>query len=248
MDVLNGYYDNSWFNADGVVIPNCPIGQKYDAVAGGCVPSSYLPTISAGSPSLINTTAANMGITVLSLGGYETSITFGVCWSTSPTPTTSDNVIYSVGGRGSSTFTIEDLLHNTTYYVRAYATNSTGTVYGVTFTIVTPIDVPKIFSYPAYSVTSSTANVNTFVQNLGGDSSVTYGICWSEKQIPTIYDYKTSDITTKATASIILIQGLNFNTMYYYRSYAINSVGIYYDQEHSFITNDHASCLSSEDE
>ena len=61
----------------------------------------------------------------------------GVCWSTSQEPDLLDN--YSIDGTaiGSFTSAITGLECNTTYYVRAYATNSLGTSYGQQLTFKT---------------------------------------------------------------------------------------------------------------
>lgn len=52
----------------------------------------------------------------------------GVCWSTNQNPTTSGNKTTEVSNTFTST--INDLVANTTYYFRVYATNSIGTTYG----------------------------------------------------------------------------------------------------------------------
>jgi hypothetical protein len=54
----------------------------------------------------------------------------GVCWSTLPNPTVSDNKTNDGGGIGSFTSTLSGLLPNTLYYFRAYGINSIGTAYG----------------------------------------------------------------------------------------------------------------------
>ncbi len=54
----------------------------------------------------------------------------GVCWSVSPNPTVSNSHTTDGSGTGSFTSNITGLTANTTYYVRAYATNSAGTSYG----------------------------------------------------------------------------------------------------------------------
>lgn len=61
----------------------------------------------------------------------------GVCWSTNPNPTINNNrtITYS-GGRFSSSIIAP--LHLTTYYLRAYATNSVGTSYGEVVSFTTP--------------------------------------------------------------------------------------------------------------
>ena len=60
----------------------------------------------------------------------------GICWSTSPNPTTADPSTTESGTTGSFTSDITGLTLGTLYYVRAYATNAVGTSYGtqVSFT------------------------------------------------------------------------------------------------------------------
>jgi hypothetical protein len=48
----------------------------------------------------------------------------GLCWGTSPSPTTANSITTTF------TDTLKNLTPNTTYYVRAYATNAAGTGYG----------------------------------------------------------------------------------------------------------------------
>lgn len=54
----------------------------------------------------------------------------GVCWSTSPNPTINDNKTEDGSGTGSYISNLTNLTENTTYYVRAYATNEKGMSYG----------------------------------------------------------------------------------------------------------------------
>jgi len=54
----------------------------------------------------------------------------GFCWSENTNPSLSDNSFTSGDGTGVFLATLEQLNPNTTYYVRSFATNSNGTVYG----------------------------------------------------------------------------------------------------------------------
>jgi len=92
--------------------------------------------IELSSPSVANeTTNANAEVTyttvkisgkVISDGGSEIS-SKGVCWSKNPNPTINDNKITESDDVFSSV--ISDLMVNTTYYFRIFATNNTGTAY-----------------------------------------------------------------------------------------------------------------------
>ncbi|MBR5832398.1 MAG: hypothetical protein IKY79_07270 [Bacteroidales bacterium] len=87
-----------------------------------------LPTVTTNSVISI-TNSAQCGGNVTSDGG-ATVTQRGVCWSTYQNPTIYDYTTYDGEGTGVFTSYITNLLPGTTYYVRAYATNSEGTAYG----------------------------------------------------------------------------------------------------------------------
>ena len=98
-------------------------------------------------------TTAQGGGEVTSDGG-ATITARGVCWNTTGTPTTTNPKTTEDGTTGSFTSAITGLTCGTSYYVRAYATNSSGTDYGdqVQFTTsACPVD-PK----PAVSTSTVT--------------------------------------------------------------------------------------------
>ncbi|HNQ67276.1 MAG TPA: FISUMP domain-containing protein [Bacteroidales bacterium] len=93
------------------------------------------PRLTTTDASLVTATTAISGGNIQSDGGF--AITFrGVCWSTSQNPTITNSHTSDGSGIGSYTSNITGLSQATTYFVRAYATNSLGTNYGnqVSFT------------------------------------------------------------------------------------------------------------------
>lgn len=87
------------------------------------------PIITTITVTNITTNSATGGGNVTSEGGSLVTER-GVCWSTSQNPTIADNKTSDGTGTGSFTSSITGLSPNTIYYVRAYATNSSGTNYG----------------------------------------------------------------------------------------------------------------------
>jgi uncharacterized protein (TIGR02145 family) len=66
----------------------------------------------------------------------------GVCWSTSANPSVTGQHSSDGSGLGEFTSNVAGLTVNTTYYVRAYATNSAGTAYGETLSFTPGISCP----------------------------------------------------------------------------------------------------------
>ena len=93
------------------------------------------PTVTTTAISNIDKTTATGGGNVSADGGASVTAR-GICWSTSQNPTISGSHTTDGTGTGSFTSSMTGLTANTTYYVRAYATNSAGTAYGeqVSFT------------------------------------------------------------------------------------------------------------------
>jgi uncharacterized protein (TIGR02145 family) len=89
-----------------------------------------LPALTTDAATAVTATTATSGGNVTSDGG-ATVTARGVCWSITQNPTV-DLTTKTVDGSGTGLFSsnLTNLTPNTTYYVRAYATNSAGTVYG----------------------------------------------------------------------------------------------------------------------
>ncbi len=118
----------------------------------------------------------------------------GLCWSTAPNPDITGNHAANGSGLGTYTVDITGLTVNTTYYVRAYATNSYGTAYGLQKTFSTGCnlisDLPYLENFDAWT----TSNPDT---SCTADGSVTFDDCWEN----VVGDDSDWDIWSGATAS-----------------------------------------------
>jgi uncharacterized protein (TIGR02145 family) len=114
--------------------------------ASGCKKSdedSTVPVLTTTVVSSIASTTAVCGGTISSDGGADITAR-GVCWGTSQNPTTANSITTDGSGTGSFTSNLTGLTSGTTYYVRAYATNSAGTGYGNSLSFSTIITVTDL--------------------------------------------------------------------------------------------------------
>jgi hypothetical protein len=197
--------------------------------------SPGLPTITTTNITSITQTTATSGGNITSDGGAIISLR-GVCWSTSPSPTTSNSKTSNGAGTGSYISQLTGLSPSTTYYVRAYATNSVGTAYGNEDTFKTPAPgIPVLSTTAVSSITLISATSGGNIISDGGTGITAKGVCWSTGLTPTISDSKTNDGTGSGNYTSA-ITGLNYSTSYYVRAYATNSIGTGYGDTISFKT------------
>lgn len=110
-----------------------------------------LPQIITTEVSNVTRTTAQSGGEIISDG--ESSVTSrGVCWSTSPSPTISNDKTVDGAGSGAFISEVTGLSPNLDYFIRAYATNANGTSYGTSYSFKTLDEVTDIDGN-AYGVT-----------------------------------------------------------------------------------------------
>ncbi len=192
-----------------------------------------LPTLTTDQATAISGTSATSGGKISTDGGSAITAK-GICWSTNQNPTTADSKTIDGAGKTSFTSQLTGLTKGTTYYARAYATNSIGTAYGAQITFTT-LDIATITTSSITVLTDSSAVAGGVIVSNGGSTITTKGICWSVNATPTINDnvvLNTSNNTTFTSE----IKELDPATVYNVRAFATNSVGTAYGDVVSFKT------------
>ncbi|NLE30200.1 MAG: hypothetical protein GX629_11080, partial [Phycisphaerae bacterium] len=191
------------------------IGFSSEAFAGGGAP---LVTTSAVSNIQALTATGNGNITDLD---GENVTAYGVCWNTTGSPTISDSKTNEGAASATGPFTTEmsGLSANTTYYVRAYATNTSGTGYGDEVSFTTLALLPTVTTTSAVLNGSTEFDAGGTVASEGMSVVTARGVCWNTTGSPTINDSKTTD-GTGTGAFTSSVTGLTKGVTYYYRAYA----------------------------
>ena len=203
----------------------------------GCKKDMYkVPELTTDQMTEITFASAKCQCTIISDGGKLISEQ-GVCWSTHQTPTIADNKCVVDSFQFAKTYQakISNLNYNTTYYVRAYATNSIGIGYGQEVAFTINAGLPIISTISINTITDISALCGGNISNDGGVNITERGVCWSTVHNPTITDNKTNDGINIGSYSSTM-SGLIPNTTYYVRAFATNSVGTSYGNELTYKT------------
>ena len=185
------------YNATITFIPTD--AANYNTVAGNVtITINKLANVTTQDVTDIAITTATGNGNITDLGTPDPSA-YGVCWNTSGTPTISDGVADNgaASSTGAYTVSMTSLSANTTYYVRAYATNTAGTNYGaeVSFTTGT-IPLPII----AFTTSASSGLESISSADLQVELSVASA---SDVNI----DYTVTGIATGSGTDYILANG-----------------------------------------
>ena len=194
--------------------------------------SKGLPVVATLPVSAISYTTAQGGLTLSSTGGTSI-LEKGICWSTTANPTIDNNKVISAMGTNSSNIALNGLTAGTIIYIRAYATNMTGTSYGPQLSFTTLANtLPVVTTTSAvFNYSQSNATCIGNVKSAGSCGKITErGVCWSTKTNPTINDSKYASGATTGQY-YAMMSNLSLNSTYYVRAYATSCAGTAYGNQ-----------------
>lgn len=141
-----------YFNLSDVEIGSTHVGWKTSVLDAPDAPIIYVEgvcdesfTVTTNAITAVTHSSAASGGNIVSANGTNI-LARGVCWSVNQNPTISDAKTFDGIGTGMFSSSITGLLPNTTYFVRAYATNSAGTAYGNQISFTTLANPTRIIN------------------------------------------------------------------------------------------------------
>lgn len=195
-----------------------------------------LPVVETASVTSITGISAISGGNIIDDGGVGIKAR-GVCWDTSPSPTT-EHATKTTDGSGNGVFVslLSGLFQGTVYFIRAYATNHYGSSYGTEMSFSTSGSSPDIMTGSIASLTSSSVEFRGMVNTYGYQSTITfeYGLTDSygeETEVIQAADYD-GDITLVSA----VVTGLEEGTEYHYRVKSVNQEETNYGNDVMFTT------------
>lgn len=208
------------------------IGTAYGADILFSTNSSFPEITTLPITEITSSTASSGGNISSDFGSIVTAR--GVVWSTNPNQTIDENKTYDGAETGSFISNMSGLNSATEYFVRAYATNSEGTGYGMTISFTTLGQIPSCSTQPATNVqrTSATLNGTVDAHSMLTTVSFEYGTTTLYKNIVICTESPLSgNTTTNVSANV---SELAEYITYHYRVKAVNSLGIVYGEDMIF--------------
>ncbi|WP_113654679.1 hypothetical protein [Pedobacter namyangjuensis] len=202
------------------------------------VTTGTVPTVQTAEVTNVTTiTAKSGGITTENGGSSITERGIVVGLVTKPTTADIKFGTTSVTGAGDFISEITGLKANTKYFLRAFATNKTGTGYGNEITFTTTAIGNASFNFtPMFIVGATVAAADIEITNDGGDAVTERGLVYGLAQNPTTADTKIKHGANGTGKYRLMLKGLLDKTGYHVRAYAVNAKGTSYSNDVTFRT------------
>lgn len=212
--------------------PYCYSWASGAEVSVRCIKGATPPSVAT------NATVTDRNFTSATVGGslYTDSInsTFnassvtqlGICYGTSPDPTTANGTKTVTVAKGAFTAALTGLSRSTTYYYRAYATNANGTSYGEVKQFTTKKNA-TVSNHSSSSVTKTSVTLTGYITQ--NDATITnWAFALYKQKADGTYDTDPNNHTLFRQNSSVGVQsgtysftvtGLDSGTSYKYRAW-----------------------------
>ncbi|MEP7372284.1 MAG: fibrobacter succinogenes major paralogous domain-containing protein [Chitinophagaceae bacterium] len=207
------------------------IFMAFMVVTGCKKDKKSLAVVTTTNVTSITGTNAQTGGTINDDGGSGITQR-GVCWADHAGPSITDSITKE---SGSNTFTssLSGLNAKTTYYVRAYAVNASGTAYGNEVSFSTAAGLPTVTTTTPTDIVALSAKSGGNITNDGGASITERGTVFATTANPTTANFKVAAGTGTGSFTVSM-SPLASQTTYYVRAYAINNYGTSYGKQVQF--------------
>ena len=199
-----------------------------------------VPTIETGVVYDVTSDFANARGAITSLGNVEKIISYGHVWGKTSGVTVGSNVGMTNLGESISTISfvssLKNLEYNTTYYVKAYATNEKGTAYGGEVSFTTEKGDVTLTTAEATEIVHNAATVGGTINIDGGNTISEAGVCYGQTSSLDINgDHMVATLDGMSFSA--RITGLSTETNYYIRAYVKTDAGkVFYGSVRQFTT------------
>ena len=192
-----------------------------------------IPSLTTSPVTDISLNTAICGAKIISDGGTEIT-EHGICWSTTPDPTTgnSKTAEYYVPGK----YRMIGLKTASTYFVRAYAINSSGTGYGTSVSFRTSGNPPIATTLDAENISTKGAALKAIVNanHFSSEISFEYGKTSEYGQSKVVQQSPVTGTSDKLVNAEIT--ALESGETYHFRVKAVNSMGTAFGKDMTFVT------------
>jgi hypothetical protein len=211
-------------------------GVGYGLVQSFQTPALATATITTNAVYGISNQSAYSGGNISSDGGSAVTQR-GVAYDSSANPTTAGSITSDGTGTGTYTSLMAGLTPSTTYYVRSYAVNASGTAYGQERSFQTTAQAsgpvtPPLVGTLAVVKTDSNHIMGGLISGDGNSPIMAQGVCWNRTGTPTMADSVVNFTPVgvgQYSLSVDLPQGCN--ETFYVRAFVQNGAGIAYGQQ-----------------
>ena len=219
------------------------VGTAYSSNEVSLITQMILPEISTQ-----DVTNKNIGSGTVTLNGTIVSVgdpvysERGFVYGLVRNPTVDEDTKRIVSGTDAGIFSsnLTGLEVDNIYYVRAYATNAAGTVYGLEVTCDFTAVMPELTTQTVTQITETTATLNGNITFVGDPVYSEKGFVYGTSVNPTVEDIDVVKVIVSGSgAGVFSINttGLVGGTTYYVRAYTSNNSGTVYGQSINFKTS-----------